>query len=106
VVFSRPPCSFNRVALEDQDDAEVRKTGRDDNYPGTQYACVTREAGKYPSWDLMAPAEVPDSKPGSKPDAKDDLKSLPLAEVEKRSATRRTVSAKSRRKSGWPNTAQ
>ena len=31
-----------------------------------------------------APPEVPDSKPGSKPDANDDLKSLPLAEVEKR----------------------
>src|ERR1035441_2195063 len=31
-----------------------------------------------------APPEVPDSKPGSKPDEKDDLKSLPLAEVEKR----------------------
>ena len=28
--------------------------------------------------------KVPDSKPGSKPDEKDDLKSLPLAEVEKR----------------------
>ena len=31
-----------------------------------------------------APPKAPDSKPGSKPDAKDDLKSLPLAEVEKR----------------------
>ena len=31
-----------------------------------------------------APPEAPDSKPGSKPDDKDDLKSLPLAEVEKR----------------------
>ncbi len=28
--------------------------------------------------------EAPDSKPGSKPDEKEDLKSLPLAEVEKR----------------------
>ena len=31
-----------------------------------------------------ARAEVPHSKPGSRPDANDDLKSLPLAEVEKR----------------------
>ncbi len=31
--------------------------------------------------------EAPQSKPGSKPDAKDDLKSLPLAEVEKRLAS-------------------
>ena len=29
-------------------------------------------------------SKAPDSKPGSKPDEKDDLKSLPLAEVEKR----------------------
>ena len=28
--------------------------------------------------------KAPESKPGSKPDAKDDLKSLPLAEVEKK----------------------
>ena len=28
--------------------------------------------------------KAPDPKPGSKPDAKDDLKSLPLAEVEKK----------------------
>jgi H+-transporting ATPase len=28
--------------------------------------------------------KAPDPKPGSKPDAKDDLKSVPLAEVEKK----------------------
>ena len=31
-----------------------------------------------------AQPKAPASKPGSKPDAKDDLKSLPLAEVEKK----------------------
>ena len=31
-----------------------------------------------------AQPKVPESKPGSKPEPKDDLKSLPLAEVEKR----------------------
>jgi H+-transporting ATPase len=36
---------------------------------------------------LKAPDSKPDSKPGSKPDSKDDLKSLPLAEVEKRLAS-------------------
>ena len=46
------------------------------------------------------PDAKPDSKPGSKPDAKDDLKTLPLAEVEKKLARRRTVSRKPRRKSG------
>jgi len=74
--------------------------GHDDNHPGTQYACVTREAAKYPSWDLWRPAKVPDSKPGSKPDEEDDLKSLPWRRWKSGSATRRTVSAKSRRKSG------
>ena len=28
--------------------------------------------------------QAPDSKPGAKPDAKEDLKSLPMAEVEKK----------------------
>jgi H+-transporting ATPase len=32
----------------------------------------------------VTPREAPDSKPGSKPDTNDDLRSLPLAEVEKR----------------------
>ena len=31
-----------------------------------------------------AQPKAPESKPGSKPNAKDDLKSLPLAEVEKK----------------------
>ena len=43
---------------------------------------------------------APDTKPGSKPDAKDDLKSLPLAEVEKKLGRRRTASLKPRRRSG------
>jgi len=34
-----------------------------------------------------APSKTPVPKPGSKPDAKDDLKTLPLAEVEKRLAS-------------------
>ena len=40
------------------------------------------------------------AKPGSKVDAKDDLKSLPLAEVEKKLARRRTASRKPRRRNG------
>ena len=47
------------------------------------------------------PPKVSDPKPASKPAAKDDLKSLPLAEVEKRSwDRRRTASARPRRRSG------
>jgi magnesium-transporting ATPase (P-type) len=33
---------------------------------------------------ITEPPKAPESKPGSKPDAKDDLKTLPIAEVEKR----------------------
>ena len=44
--------------------------------------------------------KAPESKPGSNPNAKDDLKSLPLAEVEKKLGCRRMVLRKPRRRSG------
>ena len=60
-----------------------------------KFAAILRASGAYsPVAELTegtlamkpntAQPKAPESKPGSKPTAKDDLKSLPLAEVEKK----------------------
>jgi hypothetical protein len=53
------------------------------------------------------PDGKPDTKTGAKadakPDPKDDLKTLPLAEVEKKLGRRRTASPKQRRRNGSRN---
>ena len=67
--------------------SRARRKGHDheDKYPGDHETWARSDDGRSTH---MAPHDAApkaaDSKPGSKPDAKDDLKSLPLAEVEKK----------------------